>query len=174
MKKRFFLLGVAAVVLTGSLVFIVGFARPYSISDAQIKITVNGFYDDLSFKSYIRQYKDGSYVSFRNDDCTFSSMDKDDYCEVTVSAQAHNGFVFNTGFNYLYPLTANDFIIFGIIPVSTTEIKPGCSERIYSSFICQKGNMTEDEIVEQMKKMTYSIVFENSLLDDINMQTRIF
>ncbi len=164
-KKRrilMFLSVILAIILISSITLSFYFLRPLRYSNAEI--IVYNFDYQPAFDSKIRQYNENSLVSFRNENCTFSSRDMNDYCKVNVSVDVYNRTGINAFVNYIYPITDNEFIIFGIIPLATMQAPANTISECYSTFICLRNGKTDEEIINAMSEMDYKIVFGNSVL----------
>jgi|LSQX01.2.fsa_nt_gb hypothetical protein len=164
-KKRrilMFLSAILAIILISSITLSFYFLRPLRYSDAEIK--VYNFDYQPAFDGMIRQYNENSLVSFKNENCTFSSRDMNDYCEVNVNVDVYNRTGIDAFVNYIYPITDNDFVIFGIIPVATMQAPANTISECYSTFICLRNGKTDEEIINAMSEMDYKIVFGNSVL----------
>jgi hypothetical protein len=135
--------------------------RPLKFSDAEI--IVKNFDYQPHFDSLVRQYNSGSGVSFKNERCSFVSADMNDYCEVNVNVDVYNRTGIDAFVNYIYPITDNDFVIFGIIPVATMQAPAKTVSECYSTFICLKNDKTEEEIIDALSAMDYKIIFGNSV-----------
>lgn len=73
----------SVLVLFVGIAFTINILRPLSVFEVSIK--VEDFTYKPSFESYRRQYyEDSQSISFKNEDCTFSSQDMTDYCIVDV------------------------------------------------------------------------------------------
>lgn len=118
------------------------------------------------FNWAINNYSNVENTVYSNDKCRFDSKDMSDYCKVRVDINAVNHTYFDSYFDYIYPVSDNDFIVCVQDSVKSSALHPNDLVTCGSVFICKRNGRTDEEIVKALSELNFKVHYTRKIFGE--------